>query len=240
MFSGTPCQCHALASFLNKPYDSLYIAEVLCHGVPSPVVWQNYLRYRMKKANTEKYPIECIFRSKDSCEKAKWGDEYVTIRFEHEKEPYRASAMHDPYMMLFCRADVILNDSCYECRYRGLVARDYADISTADFWGIDKLNPSFCDDKGISLVLLHSQKGVFLFDSIKAHLIFTETDAKKALPLNGSIVKPTKRRGDRRVLRALIDPRKNFGRIYYTYLPIIYLRKVVKRLKKIIGKGKNE
>ena len=78
-------------------------------------------------------------------------------KYEHIKDK-------DAYMCLFLN-DYILRDSCFECRYRSL-GRE-ADITLGDFWGIESINSSLNDDKGTSLVLVNTNRGKALFDSIK-------------------------------------------------------------------------
>ena len=43
LFSGTPCQCLGLRSFLGTDYENLVMIDIICHGVPSPKVWQDYI-----------------------------------------------------------------------------------------------------------------------------------------------------------------------------------------------------
>ncbi len=49
LFSGTPCQIVGLHRFLRKQYSNLYTVDLICHGVPSPKVWQKYLCEILKK-----------------------------------------------------------------------------------------------------------------------------------------------------------------------------------------------
>ena len=58
--------------------------------------------------------------------------------------------------------DVILRPSCYNCKAKG--GRSGSDLTIADFWGIDQLNPDLDDDCGTSLVLINSEKGVIYFN----------------------------------------------------------------------------
>ena len=51
LFTGTPCQIGALKSFLCKEYDNLYTQSFICHGVPSPKVWEKYLEYILSSNN---------------------------------------------------------------------------------------------------------------------------------------------------------------------------------------------
>lgn len=48
-----------------------------------------------------------------------------------------------------------------------------SDITIADCWGIDKVNKEFDDDKGCTTMILQSQKGVEVFNSIKEKLVIS-------------------------------------------------------------------
>ena len=72
LFSGTPCQVEGMLSFLGKPYENLFTVDLICHGVPSPMVWQKYLEYRKKKDGC--MPEKITFR-------VKWlGSSYILFR----------------------------------------------------------------------------------------------------------------------------------------------------------------
>lgn len=44
LFTGSPCQIAGLMSFLRfKEYPNLLAVDFLCHGVPSPGIWRQYL-----------------------------------------------------------------------------------------------------------------------------------------------------------------------------------------------------
>ncbi|MCD7835994.1 MAG: 4Fe-4S binding protein, partial [Lachnospiraceae bacterium] len=45
LFCGAPCQAAGLKCYLNKDYDNLYICDFICRGVPSPGLFQAYLKY---------------------------------------------------------------------------------------------------------------------------------------------------------------------------------------------------
>lgn len=235
LFSGTPCQCAGLISFLDKEYENLIIVEVLCHGTPSPVIWKNYLNYRIKKSKGSQKIIECMFKTKDTSPKSSWSNSYMYIKLD--KGEHNVNGNHDPYMMLFVRSNVILNDSCYECRYRNLIDRGYADISICDFWNIDRISPDFDDDKGISLMMIHSRKGNEFLESCKDKMELLNVNPKKALSHNASSSPPEKLKLSIKVREALIKRPEKFGRIYYTFLPVIYIGKVLNKIKKILNRS---
>ena len=163
LFTGTGCQISGLKNFLGKEYSNLYCVDVICHGVPSPKLWKEYVEYNEKQQN--KRLVSINFRCKDDS----WIDFGIKRKDEGKKELY-ISKDKDPYMLMFLR-DYCLRLSCYEC----LAKNDYkSDLTLADFWGIDKVAPELNGGKGTSLVILRTEKGKKLFKNIKNEIVFKE------------------------------------------------------------------
>ena len=159
LFTGTPCQIGGLYSFLNKQYDNLFTQDIVCHGVPSPMVWKKYLEEREKKAASITDNVS--FRYK----KYGWKKYYILIRFKNGKK-YQKFFREDSYMRAFL-ANATLRQSCFKCFFKGI--NRSADITLADFWGVQNILPEIDDDKGVSLLLVHSDNGLKLLESIKQH-----------------------------------------------------------------------
>ncbi|MGN0811936.1 MAG: Coenzyme F420 hydrogenase/dehydrogenase, beta subunit C-terminal domain, partial [Candidatus Coproplasma sp.] len=141
LFSGVPCQINGLRLFLRKEYENLLCVEVICHGVPSPALWKKYVEYLEKKYTADIQDVN--FRSK----KHGWNKFGLTVKGDNI-EQYE-SAGDDPYMRMFLR-DYCLRPSCYDCNAKRL--ESMADLTIADFWGINNVIPEFNDDIGVSLV----------------------------------------------------------------------------------------
>lgn len=174
LISGTPCQIAGLRKFLGREYDGLLTLAVVCHGVPSPMVWQKYL------ATLPARPTEVNFRVKSRSWKK------FTTSFDTS-----VSGFKDPYMNMFL-ADLCLRPSCYRCPAKG--GRSGADITIGDFWGIDSIDPAFDDDRGTSLVIVHTPKGHQAIDAIasqtetKSYLYSSATECNTAV--SRSVRKP--------------------------------------------------
>ena len=162
LFSGTPCQCEGLYGYLGIKYDNLFVVDLICHGVPSPLVWKHYIQYVCKlKKSTEISRIS--FRSKN----LSWERYLLEFTFVNSSK-YQNDLHTDIYMRGFLQ-DLYLRKSCYRCTCRKL--HRISDITLADFWGIKDVLPSMYDGKGTSLVLIQSPKG---------ERMFLDIDAKKA------------------------------------------------------------
>ena len=179
LFTGTPCQIGGLKSFLNKEYDNLICQDLICHGVPSPKVWQKYISFQQNDKNQKIQKVS--FRNKNSS----WKTYSLYLEFSNGNtftEKFSANL----YMQSFLR-DVCLRTSCYNCSFKSK-SRD-ADLTLADFWGIQHIMPDMDDDKGTSLVLLHTQKGMDVFENMHQHLKFAEVDLDSAIKYNPSMIK---------------------------------------------------
>lgn len=153
LFIGTPCQVAGLKSFLRKPQDNLITIDLLCGGVGSPRVFEDYL----KLITNGKTPKIFLFRDKESG----WGNGYnVRVECDGEiNEKYKQS-----FINLYIRS-LAKRNSCSSCKFAS--TKRPGDISIGDFWGIDYADKSFNDGKGVSLVTLNTEKASELLDNIK-------------------------------------------------------------------------
>jgi len=182
LFSGTPCQNAGLHAFLNeKYYDNLYLCDIVCHGTPSPILWKEYIHYleHMNKSSLTHYS----FRYK----KIGWRGYNVYSLFNHGKSRLNTSDVLI-YVNLF-GTDLPLRPSCYSCKFANL--QRPSDMTIGDFWGIEKSNPDFEDERGVSLVLVNSPKGQALFEEIKSYLAYHQSSTYECLQYN--LEYPTKK-----------------------------------------------
>lgn len=182
LFSGTPCQIGGLKSYLGKSYDNLLCIDIICHGVPSPTVWEKYLKYRETKAKA--LVKEISFRRKDEG----WKKYSVKFIFK-DNTAYRQNLHKDLYMKAFLK-NICLRPSCYDCAFKGLNRQ--SDITLADFWGIQNIMPKMDDDKGTSLVMVNSNCGKEIFKNISKKAYFKKVDINEAITHNSAAVKSVK------------------------------------------------
>lgn len=178
LFTGTPCQIAGLYNFLQKEYAELYTCDIVCHGVPSPIVFQKYKKNLQKEYNSN--ISEITFRNK----KNGWKNYRVAIKFENGSE-YSKSFIKDSYMKGFLR-NYYLRPSCYSCSYAKLPR--VSDITLGDFWGIASKYPELDDDCGTSLLFVNTDKGKAVLRAIKNNIVQQECDIEVAINGNPSIV----------------------------------------------------
>ena len=186
LFTGTGCQIMGLRSFLNKDYESLYCVDVVCHGVPSPKLWREYVDYLEEKHGSRLVDVD--FRCKDKGESA-----VAKLQPDHNKTVLYNVKDSDPYMLMFLR-NYSLRPSCYECAAK---TRNSADLSVADFWGINEVMRSMNDKDGVSLVIARTKKGCELFDGVKDKVVWKETSYETGVKKNSAVYSSVKRPSQR-------------------------------------------
>lgn len=170
LYTGTACQIAGLKGYLRKKYSNLYTLDVLCHGVPSPKVWKKYLEDKGYDSSL----IKMNFRDKTQG----WKRYAVTLECKDnmiDTEEY----WNNPYMKMFL-TNICLRPSCYACRFKEM--NRLSDMTIGDAWGIEKYMPEMDDDKGTSLVIVHSDKGREILCTIQRQIVIREVDLNKILP----------------------------------------------------------
>lgn len=222
LFSGTPCQVAGLREMLDtKHIDSqnLICCDLVCHGVPSPKVWEDYLEHIATGYRGR--ILEANFRDKSFG----WDSHCESFVVEGRKK----KAVSRDYTDLFYD-HIMFRPSCHNCQFANV--NRAGDLTLADFWGIEKNDASFNDNRGVSLVLVSSAKGVELLEQAKESLQWFECDIRNCL--QPTLVKPS-----------VASPRREqfwkdyqtitFERLLKKYTePLTLPGKVKKRIKKVM------
>lgn len=216
LFTGTACQIGGLKAFLRKDYDNLITQDVICHGVPSPIIWKKYLDYKIQQHSLKLAKV--CFRDKSSG----WQRFSLSMHFKGEEgheNVYKKKFTNEPFMNMFI-FNKILRPSCHKCSFKGISRQ--ADITLADFWGggFKKYAPQMNDNKGCSLVIIHSEKGLKIFEKLADKLEAVEVPYKRALKGNSMARKS-----------ALKSPRRKYAMKNINKIPF---DKYVKKYGKII------
>ena len=231
-FCGTPCQVQALYKFLgNKEYDNLTTCDFICKGVNSPKVFLKYIEMLEHRYGARAENIK--FKAK------KWGWHNFSMRvtFANGRE-YCKDRYHDTFFIGYLSSGNFSRPSCYSCQFKGVPQK--ADITLADFWGIENIDPSMDQDCGTSLVMINSDKGQKIFDAIKDKIIYRQFTLEQALAENQAMLFSAK---------ALKDDRKEFftdldkypfdvvSKKYFPQPTIMWeLKKIYGKFRKILGK----
>lgn len=156
-YSGTPCQVGGLRAYLRKDYENLILVDIMCHSVPSPLVFEKYKRYILKKMNANKI-LNINFR-----DKSKYGYKYSMMTVETDNGTYSQGIDTDSYLRAFF-SDVSVRPSCYNCHFKTM--KRVSDLTIWDCFNINEIDKSFDDDKGTTRVLVQSEKGEKLLENL--------------------------------------------------------------------------
>lgn len=171
LFSGVPCQVEGLKSFLMREYDNLTTVDILCHGVPSPKVFADYVSFIKRHTPVM---LESIFMKDKTFG---WG--YQNLKLVYQRG---ISEFNTPVSNLWNKLfydHVINRPSCHACRFKNL--HRAGDISIGDFWGIEKNHPEFLSSQGVSLLLVNSLRGEYIWKSINPQFKYIESDTEKCM-----------------------------------------------------------
>lgn len=228
LFSGTQCQIKGLNLYLRKKYDNLIAVDIICHGVPSPKVFREY---RKKLENSYHSEINNIwFRRKDEG----WKKFSFAVSFENGKE-YVKNLQEDIFMRGFL-SDLYLRPSCYECTAKNFV--NNADITLADYWGVQNIHSEFDDDRGISLILVNSNKGQKYLSLIEEKMDILTTDIDYAIKNNPSAIRPVKKNPRRDEFFNLINSGLLLNKAIEKCIKPTLIRRIKRKVYTILRKVK--
>lgn len=155
LFSGTPCQIKGLLNFLGRAYEKLVTVDIVCHGIPSPLVWQTYL----KSINPDSGKITMLSMR----DKTDGWKQYRMLIQTDSRLLYFGKAARNLYSQGYL-ADLYLRPSCHACPSKK--GRSQSDCTLGDFWGIRNYFPEMDDNRGVSLVLVNSLRGLNFFQGL--------------------------------------------------------------------------
>jgi len=222
LFTGTPCQCQGLRTFLGKDYDKLITCDIICHANPSPKIFEMFKSNIEKKYKTRIKKI--TFRPKQVYGWHSGSHTLITLNYEKIID---CSEYCDAFLN-----ELINRPSCHNCCF--CTSNRLSDFTIGDMWGIDKIDSVIKDDNsGISLLCVNSNKAVNIIEEIKEDLFLKEIDKDKAFMYNhNKNVLPHKNRD--KFFKGVSSGIINDNNVIY------YLRKYTKRTisSRIINKIK--
>lgn len=181
LICGTPCQMAAMRAFLGKDYENLIIVDFICRGVNSPKIWQKYLQ-----SFEERYGSKVVFAKAKSKEYG-WRNLTQKVRLADGREFFETKETSN-FMRGFLRTNAYCRPACYECHFKGFPRM--ADITLADFWGIEKYNRDIEKNLGTSLVMVNSKKGQAYFEKTRNNVKAFVMPFSSILEGNVALLKP--------------------------------------------------
>lgn len=161
LFCGTPCQIHALKKYLGKEYSNLLTIDIVCHGMPSHLLMEQYIREMEQGAGKSiKY---VSFREKPEG----WINFHIACYYEDSSRSTN-SLREDLYMKIFL-SDKALNQACYNCPYAHIPRQ--GDITLGDYWNVEKIHPDWPIEQGVSAILSNTPKGKTTLEALSDSIL---------------------------------------------------------------------
>ncbi len=176
-FSGTPCQIEGLLKYLGKIYSNLITIDFVCRGVPSPKIWRTYLDFHVQKAKNEITSVH--FRNK----RFGYSASTMALHFKNRKWLYNGSDLQFYKRAFFY--NLISRPSCHNCQFKTIERK--SDLTLFDCWQIKEFDRDMDDDKGTTMMLIHSENGLRIFNQIKPKIRFCKADVNEAIRLDGKM-----------------------------------------------------
>lgn len=219
LFSGTPCQVHAVKNYFkhDKNKNNIYTIDLICHGVTSPKLYNIYIKDLEKKE--KKKIVNMKFRSKEK-NKDNQNPFRLEIEFENGKKIIKSN-LDSWYYYLFLRGD-LYQSSCYECKYAN--CNRYADITLGDYWGGYKIH-NIDKQNGFSLVMTNTSAGRFIFDKVKDKFELYKTNIDNARACNKQLSEPSKYSKNRDQLLKFVK-QSNLKKIKYIHFKQTFFPKI--------------
>lgn len=208
MFVGLPCQCAGLQLFLKMKKNAnitktLLLIDMICHGISGEKTWNMFIKEEEREKNSKLLAVN--MRDKSSGWLGyQWRLDFLNgiVDLKH----------HDRNLyMKGYKNNLFLRPSCYKCNFKGISR--LTDLTLGDFWGADRIVPELFDNKGVSVVLLHSSKGQEFFDRIKEQMFWKTIDIEQVIQSNRSIIESPIRSTDRTLFFKRLEEKQNFHKV---------------------------
>lgn len=248
MFVGTSCQIVGLKRFLRKEYDNLLAVDFICHGVPSPGIWRKYLE-EIKSSRSEAAGKNTVLSLSlksvpvitgiNFREKQLGGYGWKKFGFVvQSKSPSKgdknsvllSSIFNENIFMKGFLANLYLRPSCYKCKAKNGAAN--SDVTIADFWGIQRFHPKFDDDKGVSVVIIHSDKGKGLIKELSSRLNILDSNLNEATLPNPAYYRSCKVPEKYSLFWYMYESTKSVHKAVYTATKITVLDLIIKLMRR--------
>lgn len=168
LFCGTPCQVAALHRIIGGNNRNLTTVDFICHGVPSPGIFKDYINMIEQKYKSSVKKVEFRLKIRD------WSHVYLAILFKNGKVYIRPGEVDRYYRLFF--DNILLRSSCYSCQYSN--QPHLADITLADYWGAR--GTDVFDEKGVSLIHVNTDNGLKLINNLQKEISVYELPIKEA------------------------------------------------------------
>lgn len=234
LFSGLPCQIQGLKAYIGKDYDNLLTVDVICHGIASSRLFNDYVK--QMEADNDVEVLQYSFRDKS----VSWGTNYCYRYCKKTDEQKRVRMKHCPreassYTVFYLNGE-ILRENCYSCSLAG--TSRVSDFTFGDFWEIEREYPEFITKtkprivlkKGVSCILANTSKAKVYVQQLKDKMIMHEVLLESIVRHNENLKRPT-HRGKRREELLRLYREQGYGALEQRYHKTVGRKKWMYRIK---------
>ena len=218
LFTGTPCQIAGLYGYLGQQYDNLYTLDLICHGVPSPMVLKKYISELEAKMGSK---LVAFYRDKDFMG---WKPVHFTYVLENGKKVTQ-KGWENPYNHAFI-TNIITRKSCQYCDYAQIPR--VADVTVGDYIGGNKAKMHDINNEGLSMITVNSKKGSKLIQKLKDEVSLIEYPIEEAVKEGEHLGRSPKANIFRRTYFTLIK-HCSFDKVDRIIMPKNIVHKYVRR-----------
>ena len=207
LYSGTPCQIAGLKKYLGREYDKLLTVDLICYGVPSPAIWEKYIKRKLKQ-----------LKAKDICNISFRHNTDYRLSFDfidnkHIRGQFDEDSIQNDYYAFFTRR--IFRASCYRCQFRS-IGVSHSDFTIGDCWNAPTDHENMVDGKGISTIVIQTKSAYNTFEQIKNDFELDKED-----------ISIMQRRYEHMIYRGLIErdtKQWRLSNMLAQYVPVEFLR----------------
>lgn len=160
-FVGLPCQIAGLKSYLKIEYPNLITIDLTCYGVPSRRLYREYISHLEDHYSAK--VVDVRFRDKS------FGYSAPTMFVEFSDGKSRSQNRHIKSYLRAFFSNISMRPSCYKCSFKGV--NRISDFTIGDCKNIKAFVPSMDDDKGTTVMYVHTEKAKQLLNRINDVII---------------------------------------------------------------------
>lgn len=220
LFVGTPCQVAAINRFI-KNKNNLITVDLVCHGVPSPKVWESYLKYM---SNGKKI-IDINFRDKKYYS-------YYGLKIVYENEEFYEPVMDNIYLQGYI-SNLFLRNSCSQCEFKGY--QHNGDITLGDLWRAEKIDEYFKNKYNISWVIVNTKVGEEMISNISSLFTVRDIEIQREIKYNQSYIRSINHHRNRdKFFKEFAENEKEIEQIIKYNIKENWPKQFLNRIKRIV------
>ena len=232
LFTGTPCQCVAISNYMQLKHietAKLLLVDLICHGAPNQKIFDEYRLENQKQMQDGWFRFRFRFKGKYS-QNGMVNSRSAELYYNSGKFSYR-TIENDPFLKGYY-GRLFYRKSCAECPFAN--PKRISDITIGDAWGIESSKPEWNSSRGVSLVLLNTQKGLTLLPEFQDKMEWIDSDLEWAVKNNSQLGRPTEMHRNRAVFFKYFHE-LGFQKSVEKAMSVPLWKRCARKIKRILG-----